>query len=223
MNVLVPWRPSPDRQRAWDWVRNRYEQNGFMVIEGHAPEGEWCKALAVADAASRASGGVVVVADADVWCDGLPEAIAAVEAGAPWAIPHHMVRRLTKDATDAVLDGGPLDGELEEEHRGTEGGGIVVLPLDTLNDVPLDPRFRGWGQEDFSWSCALNTLAGARWRGTAPLWHLWHQPQERMDRKNGNPAGRRLQHRYGGGNNDPGRIMRLIEEAKEEMWLSRSS
>lgn len=227
MNVLVPWRPEPGRQVVWDFIRVRYESSGFTIIEGTAPEGEWRKALAVADAAARADTELVVVADADVWCDGLPEAIRAVEQGAGWAIPHMRVHRLTRDATDVVLNGGDIEGEVEQfPYRGTEGGGIVVLPLATLRAIPLDPRFAGWGGEDLSWSCALSTLAGPPWRGDAPLWHLWHPPQpetDRFGRKFGSVDNTRLMKRYARCTGNPALMLPLVEEAKEALCPSRSS
>lgn len=227
VEVIVPWRPSPERQRIWNWVRDRYHQKhpDWTVTEAPGRDGDWCKAWAVHDAQPTAD--VVVVADADVWCDGLSEAVSAVEQGAAWAMPHLRVHRLTSEATEAVLNGGPLAGELEQDHyRGTEGGGLVVLPRTTLQDVPLDPRFHGWGGEDHSWACALHTLAGPLWRGRADLWHLWHPPQPEMDRfgsKFGGPVNRSLHRRYMGGCHDLDRISRLVGEAKELLWASSSS
>ena len=227
VDVIVPWRPTPERQRLWNWVRNRYQQQHptWRIIEAAAPEGDWCKALAVANA--RPSAEIVCVVDADVWCDGLPQAVSAVEQGAAWAIPHLQVHRLTPEATEAVLAGGPLGGECEQRpYRGTEGGGLVVLPAETFYDVPLDPRFRGWGGEDHAWACALHTLAGPVWRGSAPLFHLWHPPQPETDRfgaKFGRPDNARLHKRYMGGCHDVERIGRLVAEAKELLWLPSSS
>lgn len=219
MNVLIPWRPEPGREAVYRWVRDRYEALGLTVIEGNAPEGEWRKAHAVADAASKATSEVVLVADADVWCEGIGSAYKAVTQGAAWAVPHMRVHRLTEAATAAVLDGGELGGDLEQpDYRGTEGGGLVVLPLRTLIDVPMDPRFAGWGGEDFSWSCALSTLAGPRWRGAAPLWHLWHPPQAEMDRfgrKFGSRENTRLTKRYTRTVGVPDAMRALVDEAKE--------
>lgn len=227
MNVLIPWKPKPGRERVYDYVRSRWEHAGFTIIEGTAPEGEWRKAVAVADAAARASSTIVVVADADVWCDGLSEAVRAVEHGAAWAVPHMRVHRLTEAATDLVLAGGELGGEVEQPpYRGTEGGGLVVAPLATLQDIPPDPRFAGWGGEDHSWSCALTTLAGPRWRGAADLYHLWHPPQQATDRfgrKFGSRDNTILARRYSGAVGDVGRMRALVDQAKEALWQSRSS
>jgi hypothetical protein len=81
-------------------------------------------------------------------------------------------------------------------YRGVEGGGISVLTRDLYAQVPLDPRYVGWGQDDESHGLALNTIAGRRWRGVAPLWHLWHDPQPRLNAHVGSAQSRALHVRY---------------------------
>ena len=119
--------------------------------------------------------------DADVWCDGLPEAVSAVADGHSWAIPHRQVYRLSKDGTDAYLRRQPWKFKLDQQpYEGMLGGGIIVAQRDVLLRVPIDPRFIGWGQEDESHGMALWTIEGAPWRGTSDLIHLWHPPQDRL-------------------------------------------
>lgn len=149
---------------------------------------------------------IVVVADADVWTDGLSAAVTAVKDGAPWAMPHTEVHRLSKDGR----------GLAQEPYRGALGGGIVVAPRQTLLDIPLDPRFVGWGQEDHSWGLALTTLAGIPWRGEATLTHFWHPPQERITRKYGSVESKALYLRYvTAARTDPRAMRDLIEEIRE--------
>lgn len=203
VSVIVPWRPDSDaRVRAWDWVRRQWATRhpGWQVVTGSPPDGPWCKAAAVADGLRRADGAIVVVADADVWCDGAGMAVEAVHRGAPWAIPHGLVYRLNEQSTEAVLGGGTpttaLPALTRAPYRGVEGGGIAVLPRTLYRKAPLDPRFTGWGQEDLSWALALNTVAGRPWRGVAPLWHLWHEPQARLNPHVGSQQSHRLHVRY---------------------------
>lgn len=229
VDVLVPWRHELGRRPLWEWVQQQYAavHPDWRVIEAPGRTGPWCKAWAVHDALNKLSADITIVADADVWCGGLHAAVAAIEQGVAWAIPHLEVHRLTAEATDAILAGGGLGGEVEQRpYRGTEGGGLVILPTKTLRNVPLDPRFQGWGGEDHSWACALHTLAGQPWRGAAPLYHLWHPPQPETDRfgaKFGRPDNARLHRRYMGGCHDVDRISRLVGEAKELLWTSSSS
>lgn len=103
--VLIPWRPGcPHRAAALDYVAARYAAN-FDVAIGHCPEGPWIKALAVANALRQTDAEVLIVADADVWAQGLPGALQAVRNGARWAIPHRGVLRLSEAATERYLAG----------------------------------------------------------------------------------------------------------------------
>lgn len=210
VSVLVPYRGGcPHREASWAYVR-RWWADTFprweIVVGGCPGDGPWRKGQAVGYAAAAAHGDIAVVADADVICPGVAAAATAVTAGAPWAVPHRAVLRLTEATTTAVYAGEPLPDapiprrllgtQLDEYHTGVAGGGITVLPRATLHGVPLDPRFEGWGQEDHAWAWALALLAGPAWRGTANLWHLWHPPAPRMRRAAGTEHGMALYGRY---------------------------
>jgi len=214
--VVIPWRAGcPHRLAALGWVTARHEHAGRTVRLGEVCGAGWCKARAT-DAAMPTSG-IVVIADADVWCDGLDEAIAAVRSGAPWAIPHGNVRRLAQDATGQVLAGTAPSRSMplaQRAYRGHAGGGIVVTTADVWQDCPLDPRFIGWGHEDDSWAAALKVLAGEPWRGTADLWHLWHPPQERRSRTTGRRESVALARRYRTARHDIAAMRSLADEAR---------
>jgi hypothetical protein len=219
VSVLVPARLDAQRARLWEFLRPRWEALGYELVEGDSSTRAWCKARAVADALARAVGQVLVVADADVWCDGVPAAVAAVRRGAAWAIPHYRVCRLTRPATDEVLRSGAWPGRpvpttyAQRPYPGRPGGGIVVLSRDTYAKAPIDPRFTGWGQEDESWALALGTLAGRCWRGTADLWHLWHDPAPRLNRTTGSRQSMMLHRRYSLAARQPARMRALLAEA----------
>lgn len=199
VSVLIPFASDkPWRTRARHHVAGWYARHGWEVIEGTC-EPPWRKAVAVAHAARRTAADVFVVADADCLCAGVAPAIAAVETGAAWAVPHLMVHRLDQTATEAVYGGGDpaaTTGRAQRPYKGFAGGGIVVVRRDVLDAVPLDPRFEGWGGEDSSWAMALTTLVGPPSRLDADLFHLWHEPPERMTRRWGSPATRTLELRY---------------------------
>jgi len=214
VEVVVPWRGGcPHRHAALDWVTARLADMGLKVTVGEHVDGEWSKARAVHAAGATAD--VLVIHDADVWCDGLDASIAAVQAGASWAIPHREVRRLDAASTSAVLGGGPLKGRLAERiHGGHAGGGITVLPRSVYESCPLDPRFEGWGQEDDSWAIALEAIRGPHRRGLPPLWHLWHPPSPRLTRAVGSDRGRALHDRYRAARRDLAAITALVAEAR---------
>lgn len=216
VSVIVPWRPGClDRESAWQHLQSIYEVQhpSWQVVEARAPDGPWVKALALRPGFSQADGSVLVIADADVWCDGLLAAVRAVQSGRPWAIPHDTVNRLDADATETWKQGG--HPRPYEQYRGVEGGGFVVLPRDLALAVPPDPRFVGWGQEDECWALALHVLAGKPWRGTAPLWHLWHQPQPRQTRRRGSESNWGLRKRYYAARRNPRAMSALIAEAND--------
>lgn len=219
--VIVPWRGGcPARERAWKWVRGRYADRhpDWEIIEARAPEGPWVKALAVSPAIDACAAEIVIVSDADVWTDGLQRAVDAIVAGAPWAMPHDKVRRLTDGSAAAVLNGRdprrlPL---ARPAYTGVFGGGVVVACRATLLEIPMDPRFVGWGREDQAHAMALHYLAGPEWRGHADLMHLWHPPQERPspNPKRGNAASEALLKRYRDARSSRAQMEALIEEAK---------
>lgn len=214
IEVVIPYAGScPHRAQALEWVRGRWP---WPVTIAPGPE-PWCKADAVMPAVERSRADVVVVADADVWCDEIERAVRIVQAGTSWAIPHWTVHRLTEQATREVLAGAEwTDQPLEERaYRGVPGGGIVVARRDVLLDVPLDARFVGWGQEDETWALALTALHGPAWRGHAPLIHFWHPPQQRMNRRRGNQDGWQLRRRYVAARHDPAAMRALIQEGRD--------
>jgi hypothetical protein len=166
-------------------------------------------------AIGRCGDEIVVVADADAWTDGLPEAVQAVEGGAPWAVPHSRVHRLTEKATGKALAGEPFHGQEVEQrpYMGVLGGGFVVAPREVILSIPLDGRFVGWGQEDECWSMALNCLVGPPVRGSWDLWHLYHPPQPRLTRRHGSQESWALRRRYLRARHDPVQMQKLVEEA----------
>lgn len=198
-------------------MRGRYGAEGWPVVEALAPAGPWVKAAAVMPAVEASAADVMVVADADVWCDGLAKAVDAVVQGAVWAIPHGRVCRLTESASEAVEAGAsPSRDDVEQPpYRGVPGGGIVVIPRASVLEVPLDPRFVGWGGEDHSWGYALRTLLGSPWRGSAPLWHLWHPPQPRLSRRIGSAENDALHLRYAAARRNPAAMRALIDEVAD--------
>lgn len=210
--MIIPWRGGCDhRARALRWVLEQLRTAGFEVRLAESPEGPWCKAAAVNPAVLVSDADVVVVHDADVWCDGLPDAVKHVET---WSVPHQEVLRLTEASTRALVDSQPGRRKLEESYMGLRGGGIVVAPRQVLVDVPLDGRFKGWGDEDTSWAYALWTLVGKPWRGGHQLVHLWHPPQPRLTRDLGSVESRALHRRYKAARFDPERMRALVEEGR---------
>lgn len=230
--VVIPWNGSPCeyRRAALDRVAAELERQGlpWAIAQDWPHDGRWRKAMAIRHAIANAdhlhgtADGTVrvtslAVLDADCIIPNLARAFDVLDEGAPWVIPHTMVHRLTKDSTRAVLDGGPLQGVYEDPgpYLGYEGGGCTVLRRETWERVPMDPRMTGWGHEDRAWSYALRCLVGEPVRLDSVCWHLWHPPQERLDRRVGSLESRELEWRYKRWRKDPERMAELVAEAKE--------
>lgn len=220
--VLVPWRPDHSwRSRAWEHVHGRYrsEHPDWTIITAPGPDGAFSRAAAILDAAECSDAEVLVIADADVWCDGVADAVDQVDEHG-WAIPHRLVHRLAPASTEQLLAGGAWRGlalstdnpQDSRPYIGHETGTLVALHRDILTAAPPDRRFVGWGQEDDAWSITLRTLIGRPWRGTHDLVHLWHPPQPRDGRVIGSAAGWALYRRYRRAANNPPAMRALIEE-----------
>lgn len=212
--IIVPFRPDEagHRTRSWELLKKRHEAAGRPVVEGSCGDGAWCKAEAVRDALRRTEADTLVIHDADVWCDELDVAIVHVleNPDIRWAMPHDKVYRLAV----GEMSEGPKATLEQRPYRGWAGGGITVIGRSTYGHCPLDHRFIGWGQEDASWATALATLYGAPWRGDAPLWHWWHEPQARKSRSIGSMAGAQLHRRYKQADRDRQAMEKLLEEVR---------
>lgn len=197
-DIIIPWRGGcPYRQLVFDWIVNAHDSFGRNVIIGELePDEPWVKAHAIRNGLAKSTADVVVISDADVWCGSTELALDHLD-GSGWAVPYRDVHRLSPQSTSAALQTGDLSGKLEQRaYLGVPGGGLVVIKREVYDRVPMDPRFVGWGQEDEAWGAALAVLAGSPWRGTVPLYHLWHPPQPRQNRATGSEASRTHRNRY---------------------------
>lgn len=208
------------RRAARDWTVARYRARGWPITVTTARLQPWRKAEAYNAAVEASSADVVILADSDsfVSSEALEwAAYAAADVG--WAVPFTKVCRLTEQATAATLQLDPAEVEYprdralgQKAHDVLAGGGIVAMTRDlALQCGPFDPRFVGWGGEDYALGCAARTLAGdypASRRG--PLWHLWHPPQPRTAELD--EATNRLGFRYRVAKFQPDAMRALIAE-----------
>lgn len=218
VSVLVPYADQGCewRRRAWDHVRTHYSahHDDWQVVVGTS-DAPWSKGAALADAYSRASGDVLVLADADSWTD--PDTLRTAATTRTWAVPHSKVFRLSEGATERLYAGEtpphalPRASLARHVYTGPLGGGIVVLTRAAWETVGgVDPRFLGWGGEDVSLGWALATLVGPGLRLAAPLYHLWH-PHPAPHRR-GSPESEALVARYRAARLRPDRMAALVAE-----------
>lgn len=221
VEVIVPFHGNdPWRVRALGWVTGRYrfEYPTWKITVAETRSEPWVKANAVNPAARASTADVLIISDGDVWCDAVDEAVIAVAAGKHrWAAAHWRTHRFTPQFTERVYAGADpnqhtSDSLEERPYHGIPGGGLIVTDRATMLNVPLDPRFTGWGGEDVSWGVALRTLAGRPWRGAAPLYHLWHPPQDRPARSVLPPHNDQLRRRYYSARGRPRAMRALLDE-----------
>lgn len=192
VDVLVPrdFNPSSDRARNWDRVAAHYAlaHPDWTVVEGRSSAQNWSKGEAIQDALNHSRADVIVIADADCLVNPmvLKLMVDAVQRGAPWAVPHKMVRRLTAIATTQFLPSIPEQLNwsatefplIRDVYEGVIGGGILVIKrvlYEAMGGIPL--VFKGWGSEDRALGMMCSTLLGPCVRGNADLLHLYHEPQ----------------------------------------------
>lgn len=196
------------------------------MVKGEGKEGPWCKATAIHEAVELCDAEWLVISDADVWCDGVGEAIQGARASKRgWAIPHGKVYRLTDASTQVWIDKGRPFAPVFDRwpYEGRPGGGIVCLRRQDWYRVPMDPRFLGWGQEDDAWSVALHSILGRPWRGRSGLWHLWHPPQEKMNDYAGSQDSLDLYARYRASRKDPKAMRGLLDECRRLLFESATT
>ena len=197
----------PQRVRVHAWVTRWYEARGYRLHDGVCNSPVWCKA----EAFNGVSDDVVVLADADCLPDPVGLAWAVERAGVHgWAVPGSKVRRIAPEPTadllardPATTDAPDFRAPLESEpHDVLPGGGIVAVNGGLWDEVGgFDPRFKGWGGEDWALGCALTTLSNSMAQiRPGVIWHLFHpaQPGGRVASKETDALGwryRKAKHR----------------------------
>lgn len=189
VSVVIPYRAAGDIDRidALDFVVAYFQRNfpGYELVLGECPTEEWSKGAAVNQGVARAHGEILVLNDADsiVRPEGIKEAVALIEGGKRWIVPHDHVLRLTEAATKIAYEKPMAEWPRDMASRvvrypymGPAGGGINVMTREAFDTVNgMDPRFLGWGGEDICFAKALTTMGIHHWRLTGhPLWHLYH-------------------------------------------------
>lgn len=211
VSIVFPWRAGcPHRERSFSWVQTRMAERypDWEQVHGASGDGPFSRTQAILDGASKSSGDVLVIMDTDVDLRGDMRIAVERTATTGWAIPHKLLHRLSAGGSDAYMAGADLDGlemappdENDNHHdcrpyRGYPAGTLLAIRADVLAEVPPDPRFVGWGQEEQAWSRALGLLIGKPWRGGDDLVHLWHPHAERINRRMGSVQNVELLDRY---------------------------
>lgn len=196
ISFLVPFRDDGEhRTRVWAWLKQYWEASlpGVEIIEGRYDGVPFSKAIAVNEAASRATGDVFVILDADAYLPAEAVKYCAeriARRGRTWYVPYDHLYRLGEEYTLSILDTDPttpipvpptedlLDTGPRNQSRGAHKHGAMcqIMPRAAFETVKgFDPRFcQGWGSEDSSLKRSVDTLFAPARIHRGPIAHLWH-------------------------------------------------
>lgn len=210
ISLLVPFRVSEnapggrERAQSFNWLRDYWQAQLPLAeyIVGRDDSVPFCKTAAVNDAASRATGDILVILDADAYMDPavLEESASdirlAAHKGYPlWLIPYRRLFRLTARVSSLVMESSPSNPlhipmpppATWVEGEGTYYGGdatrrghwfaamVQVLSRDAFDTVGgMDERFRGWGGEDVSFMRSVDVLFGRHKTLNRAVYHMHH-------------------------------------------------
>lgn len=165
VTVILPWRPQPSREPAFESVVAWYRQNlPDATIRAVDSEDEIfnlarCRNLGIS---AVANGEVAIINDADTIPELAPllEAIAAAASSGVVHLPYTAYHWLGLSGTEqyrAGIRAATCDYELV---LGACSGVYVTTPEAWWSHGGQDERFRGWGFEDAAWYLAHETLLG---------------------------------------------------------------
>lgn len=246
ISLLVPFRAdTPARTEALRWLRKYWKcalpEAEFIV--GFSQRDVFCKTEAFNNAARKARGKVLVLLDADAYIDAdtinlCADRILEELDNHLWFVPYRRLYRLTKAATDLILESDPCDpllvsdppplGWVEEDHMDKAGYGhrygamVMIIPREALDVIGcFDERFQGWGGEDVALLRALDTLYGKHKTINGPVFHFWHQKigqtykERRWEGQESQRGNNNLAMRYHKATGKPDEMRALVDEGCE--------
>lgn len=191
ISALVPFKSfgDADRDANWRWIRARFESlhPEWEICVGES-EKPFNRGMAINDAASKATGDVFFISDAD--CFVYPEqAIEAAELAseAPGAVVAATRWIAMERAITWQIRTGQHDVRFASDPPawcdvvGTVSG-CVAISRESFETVGGYPRgFEGWGFEDNCFWYALETLVAQGRRLKGDMFHLWHPSARNPD------------------------------------------
>lgn len=212
--VVIPWRPTPDRERAfravWNWYVGfgpRFIDRIMAIDSGHL---EFSRAGS-RNAGVRAAGDadVVIINDADT-IPHEPAVVAAIAQAADGRLHFGLDRMkyLSEHESEMFYDGHQVDVSDARQH---DSSVLVCQPSTWWRFGGEDERFSGYGGEDNARTIAARTMVGVHWhKGTAVS--LYHDPSVRDIGSERWKPNSKLMQRYLATNGSPLGIQRVIAE-----------
>jgi glycosyltransferase involved in cell wall biosynthesis len=203
ISIIIPFR-SPEhknrRNENFDWLVSywRCQLPGAQIVIGEDPchHLTFSKSAAVNAAASKATGDIFAIIDADGYVPVESVVKCAEEIRKArrhghklWFVPYRHFYRLTDRASRKVIESSPCDpyqfpsppdpGDIQNQSGSGHGhwfGALAqIVPREAFEAVGgWDCRFRGWGGEDHSAMRATDTLFWRHKTLPGQVLHLWH-------------------------------------------------
>jgi hypothetical protein len=188
VSVVVPWRAGDrQRQRVWTWIREYWESHypEFELIEIDSGDEPFTRGTSINAGVEKSSGDVLILSDADTLVAHVEEAVALATKGY-WVIAYAQGRycSLREETTEKLLASDPHGQIIEptaDQCRAVIDAfsGCLVMPRAAFERVDgFDPRFLGWGHEDFAFMYALDTLWRPYERASGYALHFYHEHRE---------------------------------------------
>lgn len=184
-SVLIPYRATPERELAVQWLLRRWSHffpSAEVIIDNEDPGGVFSRSKSINRCFARSSKHVVVIVDADIWPDhrGIKKAVVRAIEHERWSRPCMRLIRLNQPATNWLVSK-PVGHEFLDEIRGemiqSKGktcGGVIVMPTAQFKSVKMDERFVGWGGEDNRLFKQMKNKYGRPYIENWFAIHLWH-------------------------------------------------
>jgi len=203
ISILIPFRctdPTHPRVKNAEWLKRYWKVQlpGAQIVMGDDPTDQlFSKAVAVNNAAAKATGDVFVIIDADGYMSADSVLYCAEEIRTArkknkklWFVPYRQFYRLTEEASRNLLQSNPaspfpfseplasssiLACDTDPKVGHWYGAMVQIMPREAFEAVGgWDGRFRGWGGEDHAAMRAMDTLYGLHKTLPGQVLHIWH-------------------------------------------------
>jgi|GEM_PF-4644289 len=161
VDAIIPYKKTVSREPGFKIVKAWLEYNGFNVIIGSC-KGEWNKGKAIHNGVLKSKSDIIIINDADLICN---FSNYSEFSYSPLIIPFDSVIKLDKSG----------NGLMKRDYIRIAGG-CWILRREVYDDVGgVDPRFEGWGGEDWAFCVMVETLHGGIKMIHQSAIHIWHE------------------------------------------------